>query len=238
MPSFRRKFSHRRARSPNSSTATSAAGPRCRAAGIFRRWKTRTRWPMRSAHSSGRSGMRPTDGTSHSRNERQDRLRRARHDGAADGAQPGACGHGEPHRVEPLRRAMRAPPRGGRSRCGDGGRPVRAGAHRHPDAGERRRHRRRARPGHPGVRRSRGRPCRRAHGHDLAGYSKEFEADIRAAGGAYVEAPVSGSRKPAEAGELVAMLAGEDAVVDAVAPLLARCAAKPSAAGPCPARSR
>ena len=39
-------------------------------------------------------------------------------------------------------------------------------------------------------------------------YSRALESDIRAAGGSYVEAPVSGSRKPAEAGQLVAMLAG------------------------------
>jgi 3-hydroxyisobutyrate dehydrogenase len=52
-------------------------------------------------------------------------------------------------------------------------------------------------------------------------YSRELEADIRAAGGRYVEAPVSGSRKPAEAGQLVAMLAGEPATVEAVRPLLA-----------------
>ena len=52
-------------------------------------------------------------------------------------------------------------------------------------------------------------------------YSRGLEADIRSAGGRYVEAPVSGSRKPAEAGQLVAMLAGEaDAVVD-VRPVLA-----------------
>lgn len=40
-------------------------------------------------------------------------------------------------------------------------------------------------------------------------YSKHLADDIVAAGGRYVEAPVSGSRKPAEAGELVGMLAGE-----------------------------
>ena len=52
-------------------------------------------------------------------------------------------------------------------------------------------------------------------------YSRGLEADIRSAGGRYVEAPVSGSRKPAEAGQLVAMLAGEaDAVVD-IRPVLA-----------------
>ena len=44
-------------------------------------------------------------------------------------------------------------------------------------------------------------------------YSRGLEADIRVAGGDYVEAPVSGSRKPAEAGQLVAMLAGEPAAV-------------------------
>lgn len=52
-------------------------------------------------------------------------------------------------------------------------------------------------------------------------YSRALEAETRAAGGRYVEAPVSGSRKPAEAGELVAMLAGETAAVEAVRPLLA-----------------
>jgi 3-hydroxyisobutyrate dehydrogenase len=54
-----------------------------------------------------------------------------------------------------------------------------------------------------------------------ARYSSGLEADVRAAGGRYVEAPVSGSRKPAEAGELVAMVAGEPAAVAAVRPLLA-----------------
>jgi hypothetical protein len=40
-------------------------------------------------------------------------------------------------------------------------------------------------------------------------YSKALEADVGAEAGRYVEAPVSGSRKPAEAGQLVAMLAGK-----------------------------
>src|SRR5437868_2504299 len=53
------------------------------------------------------------------------------------------------------------------------------------------------------------------------GYSKELAADVRRAGGHYVEAPVSGSRKPAEAGQLVAMVAGEPEVVERVRPLLA-----------------
>lgn len=52
-------------------------------------------------------------------------------------------------------------------------------------------------------------------------YSKALETDIRAAGGAYVEAPVSGSRKPAQQGQLVSMLAGEPSAVAAVEPLLA-----------------
>lgn len=41
-------------------------------------------------------------------------------------------------------------------------------------------------------------------------YSRELEADISSVGGYYVEAPVSGSRKPAEAGQLVAMLAATE----------------------------
>ncbi|MBB6099694.1 3-hydroxyisobutyrate dehydrogenase [Deinobacterium chartae] len=51
-------------------------------------------------------------------------------------------------------------------------------------------------------------------------YSRGLEAELRAAGGHYVEAPVSGSRKPAEAGLLVGMLAGESAAVEAVRGLL------------------
>jgi 3-hydroxyisobutyrate dehydrogenase len=52
-------------------------------------------------------------------------------------------------------------------------------------------------------------------------YSAALEADVVAAGGRYVEAPVSGSRTPAMAGELVAMLAGDPAAVAEVRPLLA-----------------
>jgi 3-hydroxyisobutyrate dehydrogenase len=51
-------------------------------------------------------------------------------------------------------------------------------------------------------------------------YSRGLEADIRSAGGRYVEAPVSGSRKPAEAGQLVAMLAGDANAIAEVRPLL------------------
>ncbi|HEY7175558.1 MAG TPA: NAD(P)-dependent oxidoreductase [Micromonosporaceae bacterium] len=52
-------------------------------------------------------------------------------------------------------------------------------------------------------------------------YSRALGTAIRAASGDYVEAPVSGSRKPAEAGALVAMLAGDPAATATVRPLLA-----------------
>ncbi|MER7922617.1 NAD(P)-dependent oxidoreductase [Streptomyces sp. NPDC096057] len=58
-------------------------------------------------------------------------------------------------------------------------------------------------------------------GTTSAEYSAGLQDDIRAAGGRYVEAPVSGSRLPAEQGELVGMLAGDADAVDAVRPLLA-----------------
>jgi 3-hydroxyisobutyrate dehydrogenase len=57
-------------------------------------------------------------------------------------------------------------------------------------------------------------------GTTSADYSVRLERDIRAAGGCYVEAPVSGSRKPAEAGQLVTMLAGQAEAVEEVHPLL------------------
>ncbi|HEX5857886.1 MAG TPA: NAD(P)-dependent oxidoreductase [Microbacterium sp.] len=68
-------------------------------------------------------------------------------------------------------------------------------------------------------------------------YSEELECEVVAAGGRYVEAPVSGSRRPAEEGRLVAMIAGaDDAAValaeSAVAPMCAstvRCGAVPGA---------
>jgi 3-hydroxyisobutyrate dehydrogenase len=50
-------------------------------------------------------------------------------------------------------------------------------------------------------------------------YSRGLADDVAAAGGRYVEAPVSGSRVPATKGELVGMLAGD--AVDDVRPLLA-----------------
>lgn len=67
-------------------------------------------------------------------------------------------------------------------------------------------------------------------------YSERLSEDTTSAGGVYVEAPVSGSRRPAEDGQLVGMVAGPDAAVDAVVPLLAplcattvRCGEVPSA---------
>ncbi len=51
-------------------------------------------------------------------------------------------------------------------------------------------------------------------------YSLKLSQDIAAAGGRYAEAPVSGSRVPAETGLLVGMLAGERAAVEIVRPLL------------------
>jgi 3-hydroxyisobutyrate dehydrogenase len=66
------------------------------------------------------------------------------------------------------------------------------------------------------------------------GYSTSLEADVGAAGGRYVEAPVSGSRKPAESGQLVAMLAGDPEVVQSVRPLLAPMCRDAVACGPVP----
>ncbi|WP_436536932.1 NAD(P)-dependent oxidoreductase [Actinoplanes sp. HUAS TT8] len=66
-------------------------------------------------------------------------------------------------------------------------------------------------------------------------WSRGLAEQVRDAGGRYVEAPVSGSRVPAENGELVAMLAGDDTDLDRVAPLLrpmcrevVRCGAAPN----------
>ncbi|MFC8922164.1 NAD(P)-dependent oxidoreductase [Cellulosimicrobium sp. NPDC057127] len=68
-------------------------------------------------------------------------------------------------------------------------------------------------------------------------WSASLARDVRAAGGVLVEAPVSGSRGPAEDGELVVMLAGDDDAALArverlVAPLaraVVRCGSVPAA---------
>jgi 3-hydroxyisobutyrate dehydrogenase len=65
-------------------------------------------------------------------------------------------------------------------------------------------------------------------------YSRGLEAEIAAANGSYVEAPVSGSRKPAEAGELVAMLAGERASIEKVRPVLQPMCRETIQCGPVP----
>ncbi len=72
-------------------------------------------------------------------------------------------------------------------------------------------------------------------GTTSAAFSQALEADVRRAGGRYVEAPVSGSRVPAEAGRLVGMLAGEADVVAAARPLLAPMCANVFACGAVPA---
>jgi 3-hydroxyisobutyrate dehydrogenase len=58
-------------------------------------------------------------------------------------------------------------------------------------------------------------------GTTLPGYSEALSRDIAAAGGCYIEAPVSGQSVPAARGELVMMTAGEPDRVEAVGPLLA-----------------
>ncbi len=65
-------------------------------------------------------------------------------------------------------------------------------------------------------------------------YSRALNGEVRAAGGAYVEAPVSGSRVPAERGQLVAMLAGDPQDLDTVRPLLAPMCRSTVECGPVP----
>jgi 3-hydroxyisobutyrate dehydrogenase len=69
-------------------------------------------------------------------------------------------------------------------------------------------------------------------GTTAPGYSRDLAADIVAAGGRYVEAPVSGSRVPAVKGELVAMLAGDAA--EEIRPLLAPMCHETVICGPVP----
>ena len=65
-------------------------------------------------------------------------------------------------------------------------------------------------------------------------YSLALNADIAAAGGSYVEAPVSGSRVPAEQGKLVGMLAGDAAAIAQVVPMLAPMCERTFACGAVP----
>ncbi|CAL9338075.1 NAD(P)-dependent oxidoreductase [Streptomyces sp. enrichment culture] len=71
-------------------------------------------------------------------------------------------------------------------------------------------------------------------GTTSAEYSAALQEDVRAAGGAYAEAPVSGSRVPAEQGRLVAMLAGDDSVLADVRPLLVPMCRESFDCGPVP----
>ncbi len=67
-----------------------------------------------------------------------------------------------------------------------------------------------------------------------AGYSQELAAEVAAVGGAYVEAPVSGSRGPAEAGTLIAMVSGAEDDVARVRLLLGPMCAEVVDCGPVP----
>ncbi len=64
--------------------------------------------------------------------------------------------------------------------------------------------------------------------------SSALAADIAAAGGQYVEAPVSGSRVPAELGQLVSMVAGPGPAVKRVRPLLEAMSSRVVDCGPVP----
>lgn len=65
-------------------------------------------------------------------------------------------------------------------------------------------------------------------------WSARYAAEVSSAGGAYLEAPVSGSRGPAEAGQLVAMIAGEDRDVARAEPLLRAMCREVVRCGPVP----
>ena len=68
-----------------------------------------------------------------------------------------------------------------------------------------------------------------------ADYSRKLSEEIAATGGRYVEAPVSGSRKPAEAGQLVGMLAGAPEDLAPLHDLLAPVCKQVFDCGPVPA---
>lgn len=66
------------------------------------------------------------------------------------------------------------------------------------------------------------------------GYSETLEDQLRRSGARFVEAPVSGSRVPAEDGTLVVMTAGDQPDVDEIRPLLAHLAGSVFGCGPVP----
>ncbi len=65
-------------------------------------------------------------------------------------------------------------------------------------------------------------------------YSEELAKDVVSAGGRYIEAPVSGSRPVAEAGDLIGMVAGDPEPVERVRRLLAPVCRQTFACGPVP----
>lgn len=65
-------------------------------------------------------------------------------------------------------------------------------------------------------------------------FSRGLEKDIRSVGGHYVEAPVSGSRQPAEAGQLIGMLAGETGAIAEIRQVLAPICRQTVVCGPVP----
>lgn len=69
-------------------------------------------------------------------------------------------------------------------------------------------------------------------------YSQALADEMLAAGGRFVEAPVSGSRIPAETGELIAMLSGSPADIDAVRASLAPICRQCFECGPVPGALR
>ncbi len=71
-----------------------------------------------------------------------------------------------------------------------------------------------------------------------ASWSQGLSVDVTEAGGTYVEAPVSGSRRPAEDGQLIGMVAGPAAAVDEVVPLLAPVCASTVRCGEVPGATR
>ncbi len=65
-------------------------------------------------------------------------------------------------------------------------------------------------------------------------HSRRLETELLAAGAKYVEAPVSGSKVPAEAGELVAMLAGDPGAIGEIRSLLGPLCREAVDCGPVP----
>lgn len=66
-------------------------------------------------------------------------------------------------------------------------------------------------------------------------YSAQLARRVDAAGGAFVEAPVSGSRQPALEGTLVSMIAGDESALDRVEPLVELFSSKVFRCGQVPA---